>query len=840
MLNNEVDNLIPANEKAKRAYNIIKSQKDKFGVFHKTLFHVHTPASHDFKLISTCKNFKELSIDSIYQLCINSNVFPDSIPLVFFENNERFSLYSDTKECLAYILYAHQIIKNDISIIVIADHNNIDGIDKLRFAVKEVMNNSFNKIYPEIILGIEISCADKIHVVGIFEDDDMIRIKMREWLNENLLNESEGSFLTSLQVMSDIKNIGGISYIAHINSSEMFGKKYLTGAYKKKLLNSNDFSIIGLSNLSAKEQIKGNIRHYSNREINFVLDNDAHSIEELGQNYFWLKCGKRNFISLKEAINDFEISISYKKSNINNKYIKGLYVETTIDNKGFLSDKNGKDSFVLTFSDALNCLIGGRGSGKSTVLDVLHYSLSQRCSESHKLDFLCKHGDLWLLYSMNNEEYLIHMSMPKKERKDDNILRRFGQNINDKYNYTYIFKSEDIAEFAQKQHLSIYKINFKNDVLMLEFINSKSILDNLFDTRYSVNELVNIASSEKISNFISELMFENNPLYKPSIFGHNRGLKTIVREIEKEMTNRLKEVEEVLDQFNISQNDIKIKYNQNARVKEVPIGEWLFRKYNKGEYYNSYNITFKNIEEYLLTLINKIGLIQIIKYSYEDKISYLNNIVPLENYLIPITYQLIDRGINEIKKKDENLILKRILDRLVCRENIPYIIDYLKEFLMTTESFSLEFDLNNKETSKTIGSLFRDIKLLSLGQKVVAMLTFILAFGDYSQDFRPLLIDQPEDNLDSQYIYKNLIKHLRETKTQRQIIIATHNSTIVTNAKAEQVIVMQSDNIHGWVENRGYLTENAIKKNILNYLEGGIESFKHKFSIYKKIIECAE
>ena len=120
------------------------------------------------------------------------------------------------------------------------------------------------------------------------------------------------------------------------------------------------------------------------------------------------------------------------------------------------------------------------------------------------------------------------------------------------------------------------------------------------------------------------------------------------------------------------------------------------------------------------------------------------------------------------------------------------------------------------------------------------MLTLILSFGNFSNDYRPLLIDQPEDNLDSQYIYNNLVKHLRETKRQRQVIIATHNSTIVTNSKAEQVIVMQSDYIHGWVENRGYPTEKSIKKNIINYLEGGIESFRHKYSIYKGVIDFLE
>lgn len=91
--------------------------------------------------------------------------------------------------------------------------------------------------------------------------------------------------------------------------------------------------------------------------------------------------------------------------------------------------------------------------------------------------------------------------------------------------------------------------------------------------------------------------------------------------------------------------------------------------------------------------------------------------------------------------------------------------------------------------------------------------------------------------MDNQYIYKNLVKQLREIKSKRQIIIATHNATIVTNAKAEQVIVMESDNLHGWVRATGYPNEKRIIKHIVNNLEGGKESFQHKCFIYTELIQ---
>lgn len=116
------------------------------------------------------------------------------------------------------------------------------------------------------------------------------------------------------------------------------------------------------------------------------------------------------------------------------------------------------------------------------------------------------------------------------------------------------------------------------------------------------------------------------------------------------------------------------------------------------------------------------------------------------------------------------------------------------------------------------------------------MLDLILGYGTYIGDKRPILIDQPEDNLDSQYIYNNLVSVLRNIKNERQVIIATHNATIVTNAMSDLVCVMKSDGDHGWIDNLGYPSEKVIKKHILNYLEGGASSFKHKIQIYGLVL----
>ena len=155
---------------------------------------------------------------------------------------------------------------------------------------------------------------------------------------------------------------------------------------------------------------------------------------------------------------------------------------------------------------------------------------------------------------------------------------------------------------------------------------------------------------------------------------------------------------------------------------------------------------------------------------------------------------------------------------------------------VTNEKFILEFNVNARETSRQLKAIYKDVSVLSLGQKVVAMLDFILAYSDYSNDFRPLIIDQPEDNLDNRYIYSHLVQQFRNVKAQRQIILATHNATIVTNSMTDQVVVMESDGVNGWIDAQGYVSEKSIKNHIINQLEGGKNSFKHKMSIYETVI----
>lgn len=830
----------------KLAYETIKQNKEKFGVFYKTCFHVHTPESYDYKLMMNWdKNiYKKCSDEEIFELCIVRNVFPNIMRIEEFDPKGIFDKYNSRKEVLSFLLLAEELIAKSIEIIVVSDHHTIDGVLKLEIAIKCLCEMKNRNTYPEVILGIEISCADKNHVVGMFENNDKNKQVINKWLDDNLLNLEEGSFETSREVLQFISSEGGIGYIAHLDTSDIFKeKKYLSGAYKQKLFSDEVLHFIGISDYNNLNYIRSKVMNYRSTQIKFILDNDSHDIESIAQNCFWIKGSKRNFSMIREAFNDYDISISFTEEKHDKQYIKGIYIENCID--GFLSGVSGKENFCLNFSDALNCLIGGRGTGKSSVLEILEYVMSQRCESERLLDFICLHGNTWVLYSYQGDEYLIEMRMPYKTNKDINILHYFGQNPRNQYYFNYHFRKEDIEEYALKNYMKISKVvHYGGDLWLKTISNKKEMLRKFFDTRYSVNELVNTASGEQINKFIYEVLFENKTLARPSDVIRVRsksGLKKMLLDVKRALKQRQEDVHKIVDTFNADQQGIlRIVYSQHKISKEPDLEHWIFGKYyNKDSFFNKYNITEENVIEYLLTLYDKLGIFRLLEFVIYQKISEAQKLTNLIHFCTEMNQTLTDKGINKINLDNVSSVIKIIFAEFITDENIDLIINYLRKYVEDIEEFSLEFNLNNREADSKISVLYKDVRTLSLGQKVVAMLSFILGYSDYSNDYRPLIIDQPEDNLDNQYIYKNLVKQLRSVKDKRQVIIATHNATIVTNAKSDQVCIMVSDNKHGWIATTGYPGENRIKKHIINYLEGGKDSFLHKLSLYEEALKIS-
>lgn len=120
------------------------------------------------------------------------------------------------------------------------------------------------------------------------------------------------------------------------------------------------------------------------------------------------------------------------------------------------------------------------------------------------------------------------------------------------------------------------------------------------------------------------------------------------------------------------------------------------------------------------------------------------------------------------------------------------------------------------------GSDYRLLDDLSGGERVSVLLALLLE----TNDGRPLIIDQPEDELDNRFLFENLLPALKRLKGRRQIIIATHNANIVVNGDADQVIRLEATAKRGRVAQAGAIEEPAVRDAIVRTVDGGDEAFR--------------
>ena len=122
----------------------------------------------------------------------------------------------------------------------------------------------------------------------------------------------------------------------------------------------------------------------------------------------------------------------------------------------------------------------------------------------------------------------------------------------------------------------------------------------------------------------------------------------------------------------------------------------------------------------------------------------------------------------------------------------------------------------------------REFSKLSLGQQQSVLLALLLS----SDGTHPLIIDQPEDNLDGEFIYSTFVPVLRHAKERRQIIVVTHNANIAVLGDAELIIVMKTHNDRGIVTSRGSIDNPDIRTAACSILEGAPEAFRRRSRIY--------
>lgn len=419
----------------------------------------------------------------------------------------------------------------------------------------------------------------------------------------------------------------------------------------------------------------------------------------------------------------------------------------------------------------------------------------------------------------------------KFSEDDNNNYKKTCDLINSLLEEIELLKNEeerlkDIKDFDFLVDIDLYDLSPGNQTLVIEELNR-----------------IKEASTQRWIALVSQMMSE----VKERINTKNKELK----EIEKSsIYSRGKELEtknEELKQLELQLEEHRrvVKEFENYKNEQLKIKKTLDEKYEAildkfSQYYGAIKNFVENfkIEEDDLKIEIKVSTT-----AFEDKIEYLNarncnNNIFIENF---------DKIIKLFTKNSFEAFMKDWLveGRLLFNKNKS--IDDLFEDIITTKWYSYDYNITYQDDE------FQD---MSQGKKSFVILKLLLEFSD---DKKPVLIDQPEDSLDNRAIYHELRKYLLDTKKNRQIIIVTHNPNVVVGADAENVIVAHQQSnieknnngkkfqyINGSLEDTSIhdescnfiLESQGIREHIFDVLEGGKEAFekreqKYSYTNYK-------
>ncbi|GAA1509861.1 TrlF family AAA-like ATPase [Kribbella lupini] len=143
-------------------------------------------------------------------------------------------------------------------------------------------------------------------------------------------------------------------------------------------------------------------------------------------------------------------------------------------------------------------------------------------------------------------------------------------------------------------------------------------------------------------------------------------------------------------------------------------------------------------------------------------------------------------------------------------------------------STDLQLNVGTKESYT-----WRNLDHLSTGQKATALLLLLMHRGD-----GPLIIDQPEDDLDNRFIYEDIVPRLRATKGKRQVIFSSHNANIPVLGDADQIVSLVAEDGSNGVSGRiiddglGSIDHPPVRAMVEELLEGGREAFNTRRYLY--------
>lgn len=847
--------------------------------------------------------------------------------------------------------YVQFAVEKNLSVVAITDHNFCDSIEHLLipYIQKEAIDSNIT-----ILPGFEITAKDGsgVHLLVIFSENTDLR-SIKHLCDrcfkpgEQLVGNTYGVPVSemSIEEIDDLLSKSELEYLliyAHadrdngvLNSSTIQSQRRIqVWANKSVKITQLSKAPHEFTNGFMHSVINGSSDHYKREDMVYITASDCRSINEgeeqegrfhLGQKSVWLKANP-TFEGLKQLIHEPE-RVKIQKENPREHFKKPYFSKIEISNeKRIFKEKNVQyNDFSLDLNENLVAIIGGRGTGKSILLDTIARTFS-KVRKGYRED------------AINSD---LHFKITYKKEDDSTIDYYLGENNNLDYLHVHQSSVKEIVESPSNLHREISKmLNIRNDSydgdedetikkINAELYQIKAWLNQTNEEGYLVNTVeYNSHQKKRYEELISTITTENNKQLIET-YGKNslilerayKGIDNVRRLKEKivEYTESInsditKANKGILEKYKITPVSVQKQIEELQTLTSVSDVKVL--EIQQKNYEIKQKFTENGIEGDIATLLEKVDDYHKMIQNYNDKIerienklSKLENLIQERNELVTHLDIKLKEEIHEINEKweklkegkegwieDQTRLLNQLLSEIEIYGGIDFNIEKFyqligeclnknkfratngvtssqkiqqmfnvysyKDFIQMIKNenvikfediyLSLEklleqdvfvkggemdfwgvlFDQNNRNKYlKVISEVKYKGKQpyeLSVGQRGTLFICLQLATNPFSI---PLIFDQPEDDLDNNFIMQELVPIFKKIKEYRQIIIVTHNANVVVNADAEQVIVAYNDN-EVISYKSGALEDYEIRGEVCTILEGGERAFAQREKKY--------
>ena len=655
-----------------------------------------------------------------------------------------------------------------------------------------------------------------------------------------------------------------------------------------------------------------------------IIGSDAHSLDKVGvfpnDRITWIKADP-TFEGLKQILFEPKERVRISDAIPDFKYDYNIIDHVVLNTAGVWNQ-------TIPLNQNLNTIIGGRSTGKSTLLASMAAKF-QKIKNDENYDFIKGLSDnvhvFWRdgLEADNKEiEYFTQNEIANiiSRRDSDKLFLEILISLPNMREAYEKFKADEAAKFASIQaKVSLFfekrrQYNEKNayvktlgdkegikreiekfakerDTIQRNLTDKKELLERfqiaakeLADLRTKEVvmrqdlEILNLLSSsnllsinpsvswlgltedisQKVSEEIQKVLAQSNShlqdFVKDLISKEDNAFKALAREInEKQNASDYQEGKKIFAENKNLSHVMEQISNLSKQIllinKESQILEELSKECK--------TIASDLLNEHLsyLDMMNSIASVLRIQHDnitlsagYElkkDLEEKLNECISLRSasmnaLIVNVIFQYQKKTKDSIKECLKDLLNKALRGEITFKNG--YDVQSFISMILSGNWFSLQYSVDYE------GDNLSD---MSPGKRSFVVLKLLLDFSDKKC---PILIDQPEDNLDNRAIYNELVKYVREKKKERQIILVTHNPNIVVGADSEEVIVANQNGknapndrgikfqyVHGSLENTSaritddnepILYRCGIREHVCDILEGGENAFRDRENKY--------